>query len=60
VEDNAGLYQPQPLGDGLGMNLVDRRIKARFGDQYGLRVQSQAEAWTRVEIRIPAMMESKA
>jgi len=45
---------------GLGMNLVDRRIKARFGDQYGLKVESQAEVWTRVEIHVPAQMENKA
>ena len=36
IEDSAGLYQPLPSGDGLGMNLVDRRIKLRYGDAYGI------------------------
>lgn len=31
IEDTAGLYRPTPDGDGLGMNLVDRRIKIRYG-----------------------------
>lgn len=57
VEDNAGLYQPQPLGDGLGMNLVDRRIKARFGEDYGISASCDPEHWTRVEIRVPLQME---
>jgi two-component system LytT family sensor kinase len=60
VEDNAGLYQPQPMGDGLGMNLVDRRIKARFGEQYGVQVRSEPEHWTRVEIRVPIQLEALA
>ena len=58
VKDNAGLYHPQPLGDGLGMNLVDRRIKARFGERYGLHVTSQAEEWTLVEIQLPSQLEA--
>lgn len=53
VEDNAGLYRPSEPGDGLGMNLVDRRIKACFGEQYGLRVDCLPEQWTRVEILVP-------
>jgi two-component system LytT family sensor kinase len=30
VEDSAGLYNPSPESDGMGMNLVDRRIKIRL------------------------------
>ncbi|QBH98322.1 sensor histidine kinase [Limnobaculum zhutongyuii] len=55
VEDNAGNYYPRPNGDGLGMNLVDRRIKARHGYDYGVTVESQSEVYTRVTIRVPAI-----
>lgn len=53
VEDSAGLYQPVRESDGLGMNLVDRRIKLRYGDAYGIDVTCQPECWTRVAIRLP-------
>ncbi|CNH29406.1 autolysin sensor kinase [Yersinia aldovae] len=53
VEDNAGLYQPRPNGDGLGMNLVDRRIKVRYGKEYGVTVLSEAEQFTRIIIKLP-------
>lgn len=45
VEDNAGTYQPPTGGDGLGMNLVDRRIKARYGNRYGITVESEADTF---------------
>lgn len=57
VEDSAGLYQPKPDGDGLGINLVDRRIKIRYGAAYGVAVSCEAERWTRVAIRIPIAEE---
>ena len=57
VEDSAGLYRPTPGGDGLGMNLVDRRIKLRFGPSYGLSVECEPELWTRVLISLPAEEE---
>ena len=53
VEDSAGLYRPQPDGDGLGMNLVDRRIKIRYGAAYGIEVTCEPERWTLVAIRVP-------
>jgi len=57
VEDNAGLYQARVGSDGLGMNLVDRRIKARFGERYGLSVSCEAGTRTRVDIRLPLQTE---
>ena len=57
VEDSAGLYRPTPGGDGLGMNLVDRRIKLRYGPAYGLSVDCEPERWTRVSISLPAEEE---
>jgi two-component system LytT family sensor kinase len=53
VEDNAGLYEAKPGGDGLGMNLVDRRIKTRYGERYGLAVEFEREVFTRINMRIP-------
>lgn len=53
VQDSAGLYQPQADSDGLGMNLVDRRIKLRYGDAFGLQVTFEHERFTRVSISVP-------
>lgn len=53
VEDNAGLYERRPGGDGLGMNLVDRRIRARYGQGYGLSVECERDVVTRVILRVP-------
>ena len=58
VEDSAGLYAAAPRGDGLGMNLVDRRLKIRFGAAYGVGVTCEPERWTRVAIRLP--LETRA
>lgn len=53
VEDNAGLYQAEQNGDGLGMSLVDKRLRARFGDDYGITVSCEPDAFTRVTLRLP-------
>ena len=53
VEDNAGLYQPKSSGNGLGMSLVDKRLRARFGDGYGLTVSCEPDCFTRVTLRLP-------
>jgi two-component system, LytTR family, sensor kinase len=53
VEDNAGLYQPIPAGDGLGMSLVDRRIATRYGSGYGVHVECQPGVATSVALRVP-------
>lgn len=54
VEDNAGLYQPEESSDGLGMSLVDKRLRARFGDDYGITVSCKPDDFTRVTLRLPA------
>ncbi|AWK89457.1 sensor histidine kinase [Azospirillum thermophilum] len=59
VEDNAGLYEPKPAGKGLGMSLVDRRIKNCFGASYGVTVTSERDVFTRVSIRVPLEAASK-
>ncbi|WP_018605306.1 sensor histidine kinase [Uliginosibacterium gangwonense] len=53
VEDNAGLYNPEPKGDGLGMNIVDRRIKNRYGESSGVTVSCEPDVFTRISVRIP-------
>ena len=53
IEDNAGLYQHNPNASGLGMSLVDRRLRARFGADCGITVTCEAERFTRVTLRLP-------
>jgi len=53
VEDNAGLYEERPGGDGLGMSIVDRRVRNRFGDGYGVDVACEADIFTRISLRLP-------
>ncbi|MBK1715637.1 sensor histidine kinase [Rubrivivax gelatinosus] len=54
VEDNAGLYSPPAGGgDGLGVNLVRRRIANRYGPRYGMEVECEPEVLTRVTLRVP-------
>ncbi|MGQ9370627.1 LytS/YhcK type 5TM receptor domain-containing protein [Azospirillum sp. A39] len=53
VEDNAGLYQPGPGGDGLGMTIVDGRVKARYGEAYGVAITCEPDVRTEVALRLP-------
>jgi two-component system, LytTR family, sensor kinase len=53
VEDNAGVWQERPAGDGLGMTIVDRRLKSAFGERYGVTIACEPEQWTRVSFTIP-------
>lgn len=58
VEDNAGAWQPGPQGDGLGMSIVDRRLKSAFGERFGIQVQCEPEQWTRVSFTLPRQPDS--
>ncbi|TQI77691.1 two-component system LytT family sensor kinase [Serratia fonticola] len=53
VTDNAGLFRQQTGGSGLGMNLVDRRIRVRYGEDYGVRVACEPEAFTCITLNVP-------
>ncbi|GGI75698.1 sensor histidine kinase [Shewanella gelidii] len=60
VEDNAGLYHNSGLvengsmkSEGLGMNLVHKRIQNIFGSKFGVTVDCCTDQYTRVIIRIP-------
>ncbi len=53
IEDNAGLYQPKNSGGGLGMSLVDKRLRVRYGDTYGITVACEPDCLTRITLRLP-------
>lgn len=53
VRDNAGLYQPVGEESGLGMKIVDKRLKNRYGKEYGLQMSWEANQWTLATITLP-------
>ena len=53
IEDNAGLYSPKTASGGLGMTLVDKRLRAGFGDGCGITVTCEPERFTRITLRLP-------
>lgn len=53
IEDNAGTYCDKLSSEGLGMNIVDKRIKNLFGADCGVEVSCVPEQATRVLVRIP-------
>lgn len=53
IEDNAGLYPPSSPSGGLGMNLVDKRLRAGFGEECGITVVCEPEKFTRITLRLP-------
>ncbi|ABS25648.1 sensor histidine kinase [Anaeromyxobacter sp. Fw109-5] len=58
VEDNAGTWRAPLAGDGLGMTLVDRRIKSLMGGAFGVSVSCVPAELTRVTVRVP--LEARA
>jgi len=53
VEDNAGAYCQELKEGGLGMTIVDRRIKNLYGERFGLSVACADREWTRVAVTLP-------
>lgn len=54
IEDNAGNYvRPDGDGGGLGMKIVDKRIKNLLGAEYGITVHCIPQELTRVTVRLP-------
>jgi two-component system, LytTR family, sensor kinase len=54
IEDNAGAYVDRgPKHNGLGMKIVDKRIKNLLGDAYGVTVECVPQELTRVRVRVP-------
>jgi two-component system LytT family sensor kinase len=54
VEDNAGAWQAPREGAGLGMQIVDKRVKNLYGEGWGLSVECVPQELTRVTVRLPA------
>ncbi|MEA9391030.1 sensor histidine kinase [Acerihabitans sp. TG2] len=53
IEDNAGLYHIEADNNGLGMNLVDKRIRIRYGEKFGVSVECQPDLFTRITLSLP-------
>jgi two-component system LytT family sensor kinase len=60
--DNAGTYTEHDQSDGLGLQIVDKRIKNLYGPSYGLTLSCQPGEMTKVSVKLPLpeSMESKA
>lgn len=58
VEDDAGAYCEKLSSDGLGMNIVDKRIKSYFGRQYGTEIECIPDQLTRVKLSFPQEQEA--
>jgi two-component system LytT family sensor kinase len=54
IEDNAGTWAEPAENAGLGMQLVDKRVKNLYGESYGLSVTCVPHEMTRVTVRLPA------
>jgi two-component system LytT family sensor kinase len=54
VEDNAGAWTEPRERAGLGMQIVDKRVKNLFGEAFGLSVTCVPHELTRVTVRLPA------
>jgi two-component system, LytTR family, sensor kinase len=55
VIDNAGRYVAPSSNDGLGLLLVDKRIKNQYGQQYGLTMSCEENKFTKATITIPLL-----
>jgi two-component system LytT family sensor kinase len=53
VEDNAGAWREARGEPGLGMQIVDKRVKNLYGEAYGLSVVCTPHEFTRVTLRLP-------
>lgn len=47
------------MSDGLGMGLVDKRIKVRYGKQYGLSVHCEPEVKTTIILTLPLRLTGR-
>lgn len=54
VEDNAGSYiEPNQAHEGLGMQIVAKRLTNKFGQISNLKIEVQANQYTRMSFLIP-------
>jgi two-component system LytT family sensor kinase len=54
IDDSAGAWTEPLPGAGLGMQIVDKRVKNLYGEHFGLSVSCVPHELTRVTIRLPA------
>jgi two-component system LytT family sensor kinase len=54
IEDNAGTWVEPLEKAGLGMQIVDKRLKNLYGDAFGIAVSCVPQELTRVSLRLPA------
>ena len=59
IEDNAGMFCENGTHDGLGIRIVDRRLKSFMGPHCGAVVSCSPHEFTRVTIRVP-LQDSQA
>ena len=52
-------YNPDAKGSGIALVNIHRRIKVQFGDNYGLKVESIQNEYTKIIIRLPATRRIK-
>ena len=57
VIDNAGTYSPAENATGLGLQIVDKRLKNRFGELYGLQMSCEQGISTTAQILFPLVAE---
>jgi two-component system LytT family sensor kinase len=53
IRDNAGMFCENGRHDGLGIRIVDRRLKFFLGSDYGAEVTCNPHEFTKVTIRVP-------
>ncbi len=53
IEDNAGAWTAPRESAGLGMQIVDKRVKNLYGEGWGVSVECVPQEVTRVTIRLP-------
>ncbi|CZF78209.1 Sensor histidine kinase YehU [Grimontia celer] len=55
VEDNAGCFMPPPENhQGLGLEIVTKRLEHQFGRDSSLKIESEPDQFTRMTFIIPA------
>ena len=59
VIDNAGRYIEPISSKGLGLLLVDKRIKNKYGQQYGLTMSCEKDKFTKATIILPLLKEQE-
>ena len=49
-------FVPSKKGSGIGVKNVNERIKLYFGNEYGLKVESEPDEGTKITIHLPAVV----